>query len=133
MNFSRYFRTGRSQPISKQPFLPKHKSARTGLYKTRRMYNLLSLVLLRLDEPSYYSLAPSIGRTSSTTTYRSDGSHKEKNPLFAAKPRFRELWGKEKKEKEEEERREGGREEEEERRRKIEYSTAKGTAITKLN
>jgi hypothetical protein len=57
----------------------------------------------------------------------------EKNPLFAAKPCFRELWGKEKKEEEEEERREGGREEEEERRRKIEYSTAKGTAITKLN
>jgi hypothetical protein len=57
----------------------------------------------------------------------------QKNPLFAAKPRFRELWGKEKKEEEEEERREGGREEEEERRRKIEYSTAKGTAITKLN
>ena len=68
------------------------------------MYNLLSLVLLRLDEPSYYSLAPSIGRTSSTTTYHSDGSHKEKNPLFAAKPRFRELWGKEKKEEEEERR-----------------------------
>ena len=61
------------------------------------------------------------------------GAPPQKNPLFAAKPRFRELWGKEKKEKEEEERREGGREEEEERRRKIEYSTAKGTAITKLN
>ena len=46
---------------------------------------------------------------------RERGIWVEKNPLFAAKPRFRELWGKEKKEKEEEERREGGREEEEDR------------------
>jgi hypothetical protein len=37
----------------------------------------------------------------------------QKNPLFAAKPRFRELWGKEKKgEEEEEESREEGREDE---------------------
>ena len=47
--------------------------------------------------------------------------HREKNPLFAAKPRFRELWGKEKKEEEEEE--EEGKEEE----RMI------STAITNLN
>jgi len=37
----------------------------------------------------------------------------QKNPLFAAKPRFRELWGKEKKE--EEERRVEEREDEEDR------------------
>jgi hypothetical protein len=47
----------------------------------------------------------------------------EKNPLFAAKPRFRELWGKEKKEEEEEEEEEEGKEEE----RMI------STAITNLN
>ena len=38
------------------------------------------------------------------TNWSSDCA-REKNPLFAAKPRFRELWGKEKKEEEEEERR----------------------------
>ena len=41
-----------------------------------------------------------------TIFLKNDHVHQiQKNPLFAAKPRFRELWGKEKKEEEEEERR----------------------------